>query len=542
MLGGLDIKLKNSKKKKGNFFTLLICNYIVFTLFLIVVLSAFFIMGMFVTGKEMMEIDPDLILEYEDTLLDEKYDELPVSKIFGQGSKIVILNDEFNEVYRSDEANGILNFSKDEIEHIPEGINDFNIFKEEFTNEKNEKCIAVSLYYFKNGKNIQKLYVIDENLNILYQSNATKKTSLTKKEYELLTNTWDYKHSITKYTFKNSDNKDYTMIIYMPWENEGMLFSKVSLITKSVFSSFFVFYCILIGIFIMWLNRKVKKPLNLLHNAMLDFSNGQRQVYLNYKGPSEFEEICDSFNEMSRQLYESEQNRKKLEEDKQKMLADISHDLKTPITVIQGYAKGIYDGIISPEEQPQYLETIYKKSEGLTELINTFYEYSKMEHPDYSLNLEKYDICIFLRDYMADKYNELDIGGFELEVDILEEHIMCEIDKIQLKRAFENIITNSIKHNGSGTTFTCILSKCDDKVKICMADNGNGIQKEISDDIFEPFVVGEKSRSKQGSGLGLAVSRKIINDHGGSIRLVIPPHSDYKTEFEIILPIIDKKM
>jgi signal transduction histidine kinase len=71
-----------------------------------------------------------------------------------------------------------------------------------------------------------------------------------------------------------------------------------------------------------------------------------------------------------------------------------------------------------------------------------------------------------------------------------------------------------------------------------VTDNGCGIQEEISHDIFEPFVVGEKSRSKQGSGLGLAVSKKIIEDHGGSISLVMPPHHNYKTEFEILLPIV----
>lgn len=532
--------MKSEKRKKGNFFTLLICNYIVFTLLLVLVLSALFVIGMFITGNNLIEIGPERILKYRKSITEGKYKELPLSKVFGQGSHIVVLNKDLQVIYKSNNKAEIHNFTKEEIAYVPLYTADYYIDQDEFINEKNEKCTSISVYYpGSNGEINQKVYIIDEKLNILYQSEAGGKSSLTQREYGLLTNTLYKKNSIAKYLFEDSYGNPYTMLIYQPKEEKHILFSNVGLITKSVFSSFFVFYCILIGIFIMWLNRKVKKPLNLLHNAMVKFSEGQRQIYLDYKGPSEFVEICDSFNHMSMQLYESEQNRKKLEEDKQKMLADISHDLKTPITVIQGYAKGIYDGIVSLEEQPQYLETIYKKSEALTELINTFYEYSKMEHPDYSLNLECCDICIFLRDYMADKYNELDISGFELEIDILEEHIFCEIDKIQLKRAFENIIINSIKYNGSGTTFTCTLEKVENKVRIVMADNGVGIPEAISGDIFEPFVVGEKSRSKQGSGLGLAVSKKIIDDHGGNISLVIPPQPDYKTEFEILLPIIN---
>ena len=161
-----------------------------------------------------------------------------------------------------------------------------------------------------------------------------------------------------------------------------------------------------------------------------------------------------------------------------------------------------------------------------------------MEHPNYNLELKEKDICIFLRNYMADKYNEIDLQGYELEVDIPEERIICNIDQVELSRAFENIINNSIKHNESGTIISCSLSRQEDYVKIILADNGCGIPEAIKKDIFDPFVVGEKSRSKQGSGLGLAVSKKIINAHKGTISLIEPPRNHYKVEFEILIPIV----
>jgi len=497
---------------------------------------------MFMAGKKLMEADPDHFLQYSQVISEGKYAELPLNKMFGEGGYIKVLNEQLETVYNSNVEIKSPDFNKDEIDFIPFYTNGVYVSKEEFTNEKNEKCTSICVNYSEvDGEVNNRVYVVDENLNLLYESKDSGRATLSPREYGLLTNTLYKNHRLTKYVFENTEGKRYTMLIYQPWENEDILLNKVSLITKRVFSSFFVFYCVLIGMFIMWLNRKVKKPLNLLYNAMVRFSEGQRQIYLKYKGPREFEEICDSFNHMTEELYKSEENRKKLEQDKQKMLADISNDLKTPITVIQGYAKGIHDGMVSVEEQQQYLETIYKKAEGLTELINTFYEYSKMEHPDYSLNLEQIDICIFLRDYMADKYNELDLGGFEMEVDIPEERILCKIDRVQLKRAFDNIVNNAIKHNVSGTTLTCILASMEGYVRVTMADNGYGIQEEISHDIFEPFVVGEKSRSKHGSGLGLTVSKKIIESHGGSISLIMPPHINYKTEFEILLPTVKGK-
>lgn len=286
----------------------------------------------------------------------------------------------------------------------------------------------------------------------------------------------------------------------------------------------------------MWLNRKVKKPLTLLQGALNETAKGNLELKVDYHGPREFVEICNSFNHMSEKLYASEKARLQLEQDRRKLLADISHDLKTPITVIQGYANAVNDGVIPPEKREQYLKTICVKADMLNELINTFHEYSKLEHPDYVLNLEPFDICNYLRDYMAEKYNELELSGFELDVDIPETHILCNIDTLQLKRAFENIVSNFLRHNPKGSTLFCALHAQKNSVQIVLADNGTGISNEIAEAIFEPFSVGEKSRSKNGSGLGLAIAKKIISSHNGTIRLVVPPQGKYKTQFEIVLP------
>lgn len=206
--------------------------------------------------------------------------------------------------------------------------------------------------------------------------------------------------------------------------------------------------------------------------------------------------------------------------------------------MIQGYAKAICDGLIPPEKQPDYLDTIYQKSNRLTGLIDTFHEYSKLEHPQFTLQTRQLDLCEVLREYLASKYNELELGGFVPEIEIPEQPIWCMLDKTAFLRVLENIAANAVRHNPTGTTLFFELESRDGQAILTLADNGVGIPPEIAERIFEPFVVGDESRStRQGSGLGLAISHKIVTAHKGSIRLVQPPRPGCSTQFQITLPL-----
>ena len=239
---------------------------------------------------------------------------------------------------------------------------------------------------------------------------------------------------------------------------------------------------------------------------------------------------------MAQKLSESQAETRRLEQQRIKMLTDLSHDLKTPITVISGYIGAIRDGKVSSEELPQYLEIIGKKTDALTELINSFYEYSKTEHPDFRLEPVETDLCEFLREYLADKFNEIDLAGFSLEVEIPETlRLPCYLDPFQMRRALDNILGNSLRHNRLGTRIRVSLTQTGLAVLLRLADNGNGIPEALRKDLFTPFTVGDQSRSKGGSGLGLSISRKIIEAHGWTLRLS-PENGINGTIFEIRIP------
>lgn len=530
--------MKSKKKVRGSFFTLLLKGYVIFTIVLVMVIFSIFIGSVYGFVKIVEKEESEGIQDYKIVLEEGKYEELPIEKVAGKGSYFAIVNESNEIIYKSKLGVEYNILNMDELEHVPRYDASYSSYVSEFENSKGEKRISLNIEE-KNEleEAFDYRFILDESLNIIYESVDTGKSKFTEREFLLLTNTLDDDYKIYRYPFKSENGQSYTIIIYEMSERFTSLIENFKKLCSIAVKTFIISYCILIGLLIIWLQKKVKRPLNILQEALSKFSKRDTGEQISYEGTNEFVEICDSFNDMSQRLHKSECERIKAEEKKKKMLADISHDLKTPITVIQGYARAVCDNLVPEEEKNQYLMTISKKADLLNELINTFHDYSKMDHPDYILNLEPEDIVVFLRDYIADKYNEFELEDFDLIIEIPEKHVICDIDKFQLKRVFDNLISNSIKYNKKGTTIICSLTILSDSVRIIIGDNGVGIADDFKDDIFEPFMVGEKSRNKYSSGLGLAICKKIIEAHDGKIALISNSASEFKTEFEIILPI-----
>ena len=271
---------------------------------------------------------------------------------------------------------------------------------------------------------------------------------------------------------------------------------------------------------IYWIYRSVSVPLAKLQKAARNIKEGNLDFEIRQESDDEIGQLCQDFEEMRLRLKANAEEKVAFDRENKELISNISHDLKTPITVIQGYAKAVADGLTDEEMQKQYLNTIVKKAESLTDMINTFHDYSKLEHPEFCLVRETQDLAEYLREYLAEKYDEIDLGGFNLEVEIPEETVSYSFDRVQMKRVFDNIISNSLRHNPPGTVIYVTLQQSDKAVRIEIGDSGVGIPLELQDTLFDPFIVGDESRNtRQGSGLGLAVAHKIIELHGGALFL-----------------------
>ena len=243
---------------------------------------------------------------------------------------------------------------------------------------------------------------------------------------------------------------------------------------------------------------------------------------------------------MADKLERVEEEKQKLEESRQRMFMDISHDLKTPITTICGYAKALSEGMVKEDEKEQrYLRSIYDKSARVTELINNLFQLSKLENSELKLVYEKQDFVEFIRGIAAECYEQIEEKDMDLDLILPEKQIILSFDRKELGRAVMNIVYNAIKYNPSGTKLRIQISEDENKVLLKIADNGTGIPEGLKDSIFEPFVRGDSSRkSDGGTGLGLAIAKKIVEGHGGTLTLDTNVGEE-KTIFTISLNGID---
>lgn len=296
---------------------------------------------------------------------------------------------------------------------------------------------------------------------------------------------------------------------------------------------------VILGVCIFSYSKNIEKHLAKPNKALVDgleaVTLGDYETKLNFEAEYEYKEIQSSFNYLTDRLKEAKYQQKQYEQEREQLFSNLAHDLKTPITTIQGYAKSLNDGMIKDEvKQREYLATIYNKTIHLTELINRLLTYTKLNHTNYQLKLDEIDLGEFLRQIIVTCLDEVDKFHDELEIDIPEEPVMVEIDAVEMERVIINLIYNAIKHNPSNTTILICLSYTAQQVILKIADNGVKIPISLQTQLFEPFICGDESRtSKKGSGLGLSICKKIIHKHQGNIYFYQDENEKY---FEIILP------
>jgi signal transduction histidine kinase len=225
--------------------------------------------------------------------------------------------------------------------------------------------------------------------------------------------------------------------------------------------------------------------------------------------------------EVHRMEQEREEMQRSYEKKRNLMLSDIAHDLRTPITTIAGYPKALNDNMVSSEEKKkEYLQAIENKSERMSDLINLLFEYVRLDSANYGLRREDVDLPELLRTIAADLYSDVEEKGMEFEICIPEVVKMVSVDRVQFSRVIVNLINNAIKHNKAGTTITLEMKQEKGKTQIMVSDNGSLIPKFLAEQIFEPFAMGDASRTAQsGSGLGLSIAKKIVEMHGWTLEL-----------------------
>ena len=245
---------------------------------------------------------------------------------------------------------------------------------------------------------------------------------------------------------------------------------------------------------------------------------------------NEFKDLQDTFNEMAARIEEEITLRKLAEENRRRLILDISHDLKNPLTSIGGYAEVLKDKYDIPE-----LQAIYQNSRRASFMLNELFELSQIDSPDFTLKKVKTELCETMRLIIGEIIPQLESAEFAYEFDIPDSDIFVLLNPGQFKRVIHNLIDNAIRYNPKGTLISINLSINEENAEIRVADNGVGIPLNLTKELFTPFVHRNTAEDSNrfGSGLGLSIAKKIVQAHGGD--LVLEP-TERGTSFLITVP------
>ncbi len=530
-------KIKVRHLDKGSFLSLLVRSFISFTIIIALAVALAFVLSYVSVVETHSALSSTSIATYDGYLKEGRYNAIPLTSVLGDDGwfdvvRVSTTSDDVTLVYSTRPNHDT--YLLGELDYIQyAGMKeDMSVSTFESNSGENNYLITKTVVD-ESGQEVEQYILLDSTYAVISGTISSTKTQYTEREFNFMTfNASQTQTTLYKWSFRGYDGYDYYAIcLDARVDSNAATYLFIVILSLAIAT-----VCILvIWQYVRYLNKHVVKPLSTLSNAMSEFASDGFREKIEYEGSKEFEQLCDSFNDMVSLLNATDEQKQLLEEDKRRMLAGLSHDLKTPITIIQGFAKAMRDGLVSGDEAEKYLQLIITKSEHMSDLINEFYEYTKLDHPDFSLTLAECDVAELAREFLAGIYDEFDINGYNLEANICDEELISNVDKKQLTRVLENLATNFFKYTAKGSTLYFAIDKQDDKIKIVVADNGPGINEEAIDDIFKPFVVGEKSRNKQGTGLGLAVCEKIITAHGGTIMLARECIPGYNTQFEILL-------
>ena len=269
-------------------------------------------------------------------------------------------------------------------------------------------------------------------------------------------------------------------------------------------------------IMMVWIYGSIISPIHKLQEAAQNVEEGNLNFEIKPEKDDEMGRLMQAFEKMRIRLRDNAEEKLKSDRESKELISNISHDLKTPITAIKGYVEGIRDGVAdTPEKMEKYIGTIYNKANEMDTLINELTLYAKIDTNRIPYNFAPLSVNDYFNDCAEDIEMELDSKNVEFGY-----FNYVEGDPEQLKRVINNIVSNSLKYmEREHGLINLRVKDVGDFIQVELEDNGKGIAAKDLPNIFDRFYRTDASRnsSKGGSGIGLSIVKKIIEDHGGKI-------------------------
>jgi signal transduction histidine kinase len=278
-------------------------------------------------------------------------------------------------------------------------------------------------------------------------------------------------------------------------------------------------------IFLIKIKERILKPIDNVIKGVNEIAQGNNEVTLRNEHTNEISSLIKAFNEMTSKLREGERLKNEYEGNRKALLANISHDLKTPITSIQGYVELITSNAQLEEDQlNRYLKIVYNNADYMNRLIDDLFLFSKLDMQKLDFHFEDILFRPFIKDMLEEFHLDLSEKKAAFEyIDTLKGDYIVTLDTKRFFQIVRNIIGNAVIHGPiDGLSLKVKLYEAKGVIRIDIADNGCGISEEHLEHIFERFyrVEVERTKSLSSTGLGLAISKELIQAHGGEISVV----------------------
>lgn len=524
--------------RRRHLYFLLAGNYLTFTLLMLAAVLGIFLLSA-MAAKEIAPVsDPQGFLARAASSQDEELSSLDPVRYLGDGAQAAVLTEEGQVLYATEELSRS-RYSARLLECLQPLVSRERTLTAVLPeNERGARYMITSMEYDEEEERlaVTGYLLLDKEKRVLDGTLFPGRSFFSEEEFQYLGGRDAQGRSLYLEQYENPEGEGRQLLLAFR-DMEPDAYHRAYQIQNRILSLIIPAYLILAAVCIFRLSRQVKGLLAPFLAGIGNLEKGKPSGLEAYQGPSEFHAIASRFVEMEEALKQSEAERMRLDGERRQLLADISHDLKTPASVIRGTAQALQDGMLPPEKKEAALDTIIRKAEQVSSLLGAFHEYSKLEHPSMPVNRKLVDMGELIREYFAGRYQELELNEIYLEADIPEEPCLAMADPQLFLRVLENLVNNGATYNPPGTRILAYLRKEGDWLRISVADDGRGIPEEMREKLFEPFVTGDEARTgKHGSGLGLAITKKIVLLHEGTIQVAADPLPGWRTEFRIYLP------
>ena len=294
-----------------------------------------------------------------------------------------------------------------------------------------------------------------------------------------------------------------------------------------VTSALLALLAILIAVY--FITERTISPLREMSHAARSFAAGRFDVRVRVRGRDEVAELATAFNQMADSL-------ENLEKLRNSFVANVSHDLRTPMTTIAGFIDSIRDGVIPPEEQDHYLEIVSIEVHRLSRLVSSLLDLSRIQAGDRKFTMKTFDICEMARLILISFEKKIDEKRLDVEFECEDDRMMVIADRDAIYQIFYNICHNAVKFARDGGKLRIRIENTKEKkLLVSVYNEGEGIPLEDQAMIFERFYKSDKSRGldKSGVGLGLYIAKTIINAHGERIGVRSNPGKDCEFYFTL---------